>query len=63
MLLGQVGENGNIDPVLNKAVSVLGHAEFFGQSEICCIAGTKASLRANPFSDPRNGEFTPINPL
>jgi hypothetical protein len=27
--LGQVGENGNIDSVLNKAVGVLGHAELF----------------------------------
>jgi hypothetical protein len=29
VLLGEVGENGNIDPVLDKAISVLGHAEFF----------------------------------
>jgi hypothetical protein len=29
VLIGQVGENGNIDPILNKAVGVLGHAERF----------------------------------
>jgi hypothetical protein len=29
VLLGQVGENGNIDPLLHKAVGVLGHAELF----------------------------------
>jgi hypothetical protein len=29
VLLGQVGENRNIDAVLNKAVGVLGHAELF----------------------------------
>jgi len=26
---------------------------FLSQSEICCIAATKISLRANPLSDPR----------
>jgi hypothetical protein len=29
MLIGQVGENGNIDPVLDKTVGVLGQAKLF----------------------------------
>jgi hypothetical protein len=29
VLLGQIGEDGNIDPVLDKALGVLGHAESF----------------------------------
>jgi hypothetical protein len=29
MLIGQVGENGEINSVLDKALGVLGHAEFF----------------------------------
>jgi len=29
MLIGQVGENGEINSVLSKALGVLGHAEFF----------------------------------
>src|SRR5215472_15033143 len=29
MLIGQVGENGHINVVLGKPLSILGHAEFF----------------------------------
>jgi len=29
MLIGQVGENGEINSVLGEDLSVLGHAEFF----------------------------------
>ena len=37
MLIGQVGENGEINSVLGEDLSVLGHAEFLSQSAICCI--------------------------
>jgi hypothetical protein len=45
-LLGQLGENGNIDPVLDKAVGVLGHAEFLSQSAICSIATANSPVVA-----------------
>src|SRR5215472_9260385 len=63
MLIGQVGENGEINSVLGKALSVLGHAEFF--EPICNLLHggppTVSSWHDGVF-DHRNRESIPIYP-
>ena len=42
ILIGQMAENRDIDPVLGKALRVLGQPSFLSQSAICCIAVPRA---------------------
>jgi hypothetical protein len=40
ILIGQMAENGEINAILGKALSVFGHAELLSQSANWCIAAT-----------------------
>ena len=42
VLVGQMRERRDIDPVIRKALRVLGHAELFEPVRICCIAAHPA---------------------
>ena len=41
VLIGQMGQNGDVDVVLGKALRVLTRPSLSSQSAICCIAGLR----------------------